>query len=272
MSSYKLKWIAIISMTIDHTAKTLGQPLLLLFFPGKYIETYYALHVLTWIGRLAFPIFAYLIAEGCRKTRSMPRYIGRLAIFALISEPIFTLAFCPVELRDEVVAQLFRQLLSGRLTSVFATLALGVLAIYVVQLGRAESSKFPKWLAFPAILLIGIYSAYAKTDYDIFGVSLIVALYFCKNKEASAVTIILWSVVVYLGYSSFWSVSEILRMPVNYIMPCVFASISAVFIYFYKGERGKALKWTFYVFYPAHLTILYCINVYVVIPLFRAAS
>ena len=271
MTSYKLKCIAIIAMTIDHIEKILGQPFLLLLFPGQYAMTAHIMDVLSWIGRLAFPIFAYLIAEGCRKTRSIPRYIGRLVIFAVITEPAFSLAFNAPMPVGEALSMLARQLLRFQLTSVFATLALGALAIYVFRLATEESSKFPKWLMPPVLILILFYAEYAGTDYSIFGVLLIFAFYMCRSHRAVTVTIILWSMALYLGYSSFWSVSTLIRTPLTYIIPCIFSCSSALLLYFYNGERGRPLKWTFYIYYPAHLTVLYGVAYLIVRPLFRAA-
>ena len=68
-----LKWIAIVTMTIDHIG--------LILYP-EYI-------VLRYIGRLAFPLFAYLLILGMESTRSVMKYFLRLFSFALISQTPF---------------------------------------------------------------------------------------------------------------------------------------------------------------------------------------
>ena len=77
LSTFQLKWIAIITMLIDHIGAVL--------FP---YELGYRI-----IGRIAFPIFCFLIVEGFSHTRDVRRYMVRLGIFALISELPYDLAF-----------------------------------------------------------------------------------------------------------------------------------------------------------------------------------
>lgn len=81
LTGFHLKMIALACMVCDHTAAALLSP-----FDGCY-------SVMRMVGRLAFPIFAFLVAEGCRYTRSRERYLLRLGIFALVSEIPFDLAF-----------------------------------------------------------------------------------------------------------------------------------------------------------------------------------
>ena len=82
----QLKWIAIISMIIDHTSKVLFPQIFYIEQLGMDIKTSYMIHrLLPAVGRIAFPIFAFGIAQGCRVTRSPKRYLLRLALFAVIS-------------------------------------------------------------------------------------------------------------------------------------------------------------------------------------------
>ena len=96
MSSFALKITAIVLMTLDHFATIVGQLGIIALIPGAGLDSAWALNLsygillaLNGLGRAAFPLFAFMLAEGCARTRSMPRYIGRLALFALISEPVF---------------------------------------------------------------------------------------------------------------------------------------------------------------------------------------
>ena len=74
-----LKLVAIIAMLIDHVGGA--------FFPE--------VGVFRWIGRLAFPIFCYCMTVGLLYTRDVKRYLGRLAVFAVISQPFYVLATHP---------------------------------------------------------------------------------------------------------------------------------------------------------------------------------
>ena len=101
-----LKLIAILCMAVDHAGTV--------FFPGYPI--------FRWIGRLAFPIFAYCLTVGLLYTHDIRRYLGRLAIFAVISQHFYALAFHPNEFW-------------GNLTNwnIFVTMLFSLLAIYGVK-------------------------------------------------------------------------------------------------------------------------------------------
>ena len=77
INSFQLKWIAVITMIIDHTGAVL--------FPDDMVFRY--------IGRIAFPIFCFLLVEGFFHTRDVRKYMLRLGLFALISEIPYDLAF-----------------------------------------------------------------------------------------------------------------------------------------------------------------------------------
>ena len=95
ISAATLKWIALITMTIDHFAASgLFSQLAYGMVGWRLADQLYML--LRIIGRLAFPIYCFLLAEGFRHTRSRERYALRLGLFALISEIPFDLAACHV--------------------------------------------------------------------------------------------------------------------------------------------------------------------------------
>ena len=77
MSVFALKLIAVVTMLIDHIGY--------IFFPRVLW--------LRFIGRCAFPIYAFLLVQGYRHTHSVGKYLGRLALFSILSEVAFDLAF-----------------------------------------------------------------------------------------------------------------------------------------------------------------------------------
>lgn len=206
LNGFTLKCIAMICMFIDHTGAVL--------FP-QYM-------ILRIIGRLAFPIYCFLLAEGAVHTGDIRKYGLRLFLFALISEVPFDLAFF------------------GRIywehQNVFFTLFLGVAAI-----GLIKSAKNEITIILAAIG--GIFLAdWLNTDYGGFGIVLILSYYFLHEKKL-------------LRHVAMAAENILLRgLGVQ-----AYASFAALPMMLYNGRRGPSLKYFFYVFYPAHLLILYLI-------------
>lgn len=220
MSTFALKLIAITSMLIDHVAGV--------FIPANS----WPYLICRLIGRLAFPIYAFLIVEGFYHTRNIKKYLLRLGIFALISEVPFDLAF-------------YNKWFYGKHQNIFFTLFLGLLTIYLINM--AENKYKEKMLVVnlvnTAITLASCFLAVLlKTDYKFTGILLIVAFYlFRGNKLMSTITMVILS-------------GNIIQ---------AFSALSIIPISFYNGKKGRNIKYLFYVFYPAHLIILYLIHLIV---------
>ena len=90
MSVFALKMLALIAMACDHIGLVFG-------WDGWALLPFDA-SILRYIGRIAFPIFAFCLAEGWRHTRNREAYLSRLALFAALSQIPFTLAFYPPNL------------------------------------------------------------------------------------------------------------------------------------------------------------------------------
>lgn len=114
----QLKWIAMISMLIDHTREVLlPQTLLMEYFGMSLKASYWVLEAMHILGRIAFPIFAYGVAQGCMVTRSPRRYLLQLALVAMISEVPYNLALkaIPIGFRYFAFHNVFFTLLFGAL-------------------------------------------------------------------------------------------------------------------------------------------------------------
>lgn len=247
MTSFALKIIAIIAMTIDHARNIIGQKGLMTMFPFLTQHTSYILSGLMYgIGRMAFPLFAFMIAEGAAKTRSMPKYIGRLALFALISEPFFYFSHWQENQTLEGFIQSVSRL---NLNNVFFTLALGAIVIYVLQLLERKQVKHARLLFIPILLAAALIGGYIGCDYGMAGILLIGFLFLAQTKFQKCMVTLIWIVCLYgLGQAS---------NPIDTILrDCLLASLSCVFIWFYNGKRGRPMKWSFYIYYPAHLLVL----------------
>ena len=222
MSGLVLKIIAILSMLTDHIAASFG----LSFFPP---EVYW---VMRYIGRIAFPVFCFLIVEGALHTRNPYRYLARLGIFALISEIPFNLAFD-------------RSVIKTGSTNVFFTLFLGLLAIIICRKLKTSASAKKQIAAVGAIIICCLAAELLHTDYSSGGVLVIISMYFLHDKPAARDAVMLLILSLFFG-------------PVE-----LFGAASIVLFFFYNGRRGKTnrfFQYFFYAFYPLHLTVLWILS------------
>ena len=248
VSGSTLKIIAITTMLIDHVgAALLGRFLMARGYMDaalsgnladlmQWFEENAALY-LTYtaarmIGRIAFPIFCFLLIEGFQKTHDVKKYALRLGIFALISEIPFDLAFNA-------------RILEFSYQNVFFTLFLGLLAmiaydrIWKAQFfsGKAPNLAVKLFLSAVALLVCCGLAEALKTDYAAIGVLCITVMYAFRKKKAAQIAA---GCVVFL-----WEVTA----------PLAFLPIG-----FYNGKRGLKMKYFFYLFYPLHLLLIYGIS------------
>lgn len=195
--------------------------------------------VLRCVGRLAFPIFAFFIAEGYAHTRDFGRYFRRLAILAVVSE-------IPFNLENGAVFDLTRQ-------NVLFTFCLALLTLRGLEaLGRERG--FGRWAGCGLVLAAGFAAGeLLRTDYGGWGVVTVALLYLCRDGKYEKLWLLLAMAAVNgLGMGS-------LTMPVfGGEMPIqIFAVAALPVIWLYNGQAGpKGLRRAFYVFYPAHLLVL----------------
>lgn len=231
LSGSVLKWIAIISMLVDHTGATVVRKLAsshLSTDPEVYRMLSRIYYYMRRFGRLAFPIFCFMIVEGFFHTRSVKNYAKRLFLFALISEFPFDFALH------------HRQPLMTK-QNVYFTLLIGLLVIWGVSLARGMIAQQLMIMAFGMM-----FAKLLRTDYSYHGVFLIEMLYVFRSLP------VLQSVA---GGSYMYQYEG---------TPTQFAFLP---ILFYNGKRGRQNKYLFYLFYPVHLLVLGIIA-YVVLPHF----
>lgn len=195
--------------------------------------------VLRCVGRLAFPIFAFFIAEGYAHTRDFGRYFRRLAILAVVSE-------IPFNLENGAVFDPARQ-------NVLWTFCLALLTLRGLEaLGRERG--FGRWAGCGLVLAAGFAAGeLLRTDYGGWGVVTVALLQLCRDgKYAKLWLLLAMAAVNGLGMGG-------LTMPVfGGEMPIqIFAVAALPVIWLYNGQAGpKGLRRAFYVFYPAHLLVL----------------
>jgi len=260
LTSFDLRIIAIAAMFIDHAAAVLPH----IFVGDCYI-------IMRMIGRLAFPIFCFLITEGFSHTKNISKYVLRLALFAVISEIPFDLAFS-------------RTVFDTGHQNVFFTLLLGLAGIcaagkgakaligyFCKKLGKDESiSKSPilqSVVALPVIALCAYLAEVLACDYGAQGVLMICALYMFRERKAMAyIALILINSALCMSVSVIpSSTSGILEMwnVVFYDSVQWAAPLAVIPIMLYKGKAGrKSMKYFFYAFYPLHIFVLYLISLF----------
>ncbi len=225
-----LKVIALTTMLIDHVGCVLVERAILVYRNDYF--TYKQLWdidiILRSIGRIAFPIYCFLLVEGFLHTKNIKKYILRLALFAFVSEIPFDLATSG-------------KIINPYYQNIFFTLLIGLFVITLLEgIGRCETlSKVIKVCL--CILLTGMgafLAQFINADYGIRGVLPIVVLYFFRFdrlKQACAGALVFsWEFPAPLAFFP---------------------------VLFYNGKRGKGNKYLFYIFYPLHLVFLYFIAV-----------
>lgn len=236
LSGSTLKWIAVVTMLIDHVGAAV---LLRVYRTNCFRLTTEGLRqlvlvyrVMRAIGRVAFPIYCFLLVEGFRRTGNALKYALRLFLFALISEIPFDLAF-------------HSQILETEYQNVFFTLFFGLAAMIAADAICRRWLK-EEWTLRYRILemvVVGGCTAVAagmawllRTDYSWKGVGCIMIMYlFRRNKTtqiAAGISSFLWENTAFLAF---------------------------IPIALYNGKRGLKMKYFFYIFYPAHLLVLYFI-------------
>ena len=230
LSGSGLKLIAIVTMFLDHIgAAILESPVVWAFLgSGEEIDPFFNSSALAlcrdvdlvfrFAGRIAFPIFCFLLVEGFLHTRSLPRYMGRMAAFALLSEIPYDLAF------EE-------GWFDPKSQNVYFTLLLGLLAMAAVRYFLPRSAL----LALAGAAGCAVLAQLLRADHGAFGVVLILLLYILRDREPARTVI-----------GSLALCGEITA-------PLAFLPIRR-----YNGQRGRlGGKWFFYGFYPAHILLLW---------------
>ena len=258
-TGFHLKMIALITMFIDHVATVViwriyvasyritGSMQISESFRDRIIVwvaenqdlVYNIYEMMRYIGRMAFPIYCFLLVEGFLHTRSVKKYALRLLLFAFISEIPFDLA-------------IDAKWVSMDYSNVFFTLLLGLLLIWAVSYiekfyefwCEKEWDRFLGTLlvVMAVVVVLAICGGFAEmvllTDYGLAGVVAILSLYLLRRTKE------LGFAVAVLSLTVLSSDTEILALLMLYPLMK------------YNGERGKSIKYVFYAFYPIHLLVL----------------
>ena len=245
INSFTLHILAMIFMLSDH--------LWIIFFPNQL--WLYAL------GRLTFPIFAFMIVEGFFRTKNRKKYLIRIFIFAIISEIPFNL-FSSLAMRK--VTMLFYPYNNVLWTFLIALCGLNLLE----EIENFKNlDKVIRFLEKITISFISIMMAYLiKSDYLGYGVITVFIFYFFREKNYrniffQTISIIILNIFIMPDY----------EFPFNFfgkeifIKVQIFAIFSLPIIWLYNGKQGiynNFIKYMFYFFYPLHLLLIVAIYLY----------
>ena len=219
LSGNQLKIIAAIFMTLDHMG----------------IILFRSVDVLRIMGRFAFPIFAYLIAEGFYYTKNRKKYLFKMALFGAVIQLIYFVVERSLYQGIFVTFSLSIALCFGadnlmkkKTTGSFVCFALMICAVFMLT----------EWL--PEVLSGTDFCV----DYGFFGVIIPVIVFMAEKKQEKLLFFLLGLILLSasLGGIQWWCLGSVL------------------FIAFYNGERGRVkMKNFFYAYYPLHLAVLYIV-------------
>jgi len=221
LDAFMLKVIAIIAMTCNHIAHGFMD-----YLPIHLLAPLYV------VGGLTFPIMAFLLVEGYHKTRNVKRYMLRLLVFGLIALVPYAYVLSVINL------------------NIMFTLLLGLICLY---LNDNLKNRVLFWFC-----LIGIVALTIVCDWSIIGV-LMIFMYDKINNPKRKITlailvIVLVSALILILLSDGWDTQLNLDLGFAVAILCAIPLLIA-----YNGERGyspPALRYMFYIYYPAHLIVI----------------
>ena len=221
-----LKLIACITMLIDHFGHVIVP-----YLPVPHmVNLYYACRL---VGRIAFPIYCFLLVEGMRHTRNPGKYIGRLAIGILLAELPFDI--------------LFEGRISWEYQSVMVTLTLGAVMLLCMQ--KTEKYGLKLLMVLPFVLMAELL----KSDYGGWGIVMIAIFALFDRLSLQIIAMILVNAMMNSAAVPVFGV---------YLSVQIFAVLAMAPICLYSGKKltsSKTMQWAFYLFYPLHLLVLWMI-------------
>lgn len=190
---------------------------------------------LRYIGRISFPIYAFLTSEGIKKSSAKEKYLLGLLFCGIVSEPVYDMWLYSVSNFSSYSIPFYEYSLSNQ--NVLFTLFIGASVCYCLEFVENKVKKY----GIVSVLLLIAY--FGNVEYSVFGVGIIVAMYLCKSKYNMVVFSIALLWCIYFG------------MPGMFAFSC----IGIYLVTLYNGERGnyKISKYFFYLYYPLHIIVLF---------------
>ena len=223
LTNNQLKIIAMVAMLLDHVGKVL-------------LPQYQILQI---IGRLAFPIFAYMIAEGCYYTKNKIRYFLSIFLLGVGCQTVYLIA-----------EKSFYQ-------NILITFSLSIILIFSLENYKKTKEKRIRILMLFTVITVLLITVMLPVilidqgfiiDYGICGVLLPVVIFYSPEKSRKLLFSVLVLIVLTLDLGGGMQWFSLLAIPL---------------LALYNQKRGKYnIKPLFYIFYPAHLVVIYLISVF----------
>ena len=236
LNSLSLKLLAMALMLCDHLWATV--------IPGN--------NWLTAVGRLAFPIFAYQVAEGFFLTHNRKKYLGRMFVFALISEIPFNLLYY-----SSVVFP-FHQ-------NVMFTFCLAVLLMMALERAKSKGPIVFSLAAVACVALGMLLGQLAMVDYYGSGVVTVLVFYLCRGRSWGRLGELAGLIVLNCYLLGGMMMPVTLLGHTFEISEQGLAVLALIPIWLYNGKQGphsRALQYACYAFYPLHMLVLALMRMY----------
>jgi len=230
MSVFSLKLIAIVTMVIDHIG--------LYFFPNIILFRI--------VGRISFPLFCWLIANGAVHTKNIKKYLVRLLLLAIASQPFFYLA-----------NSTSYNVSPFKLNVVF-TLFIGLFVVFCLK------NLKNIFLRFGIILFFAQISNLINSEYGAMGVFSMAFFYlFYKNTVYMLVfqvliysTSVFWQIFPYINQINFLDINDYKYFVQMFCLAALFLIAG------HNWVKGREVKYFFYIFYPLQYFVIYIIQLY----------
>ena len=252
LDAYKLKWMAIIAMLLNHMAIA-WWVIMPMWLKIPFIA----------VGGIVFPIMAYFVVEGYKHTSNFKKYITRILIFAVIAQPALLVALVIPMISSNVWDYVTVQNALSNLNIMFSI----ALSLIVLKLYDSIKSRVLFWLLY---LLVIVPIATLFFEWLFFGTTMVLMYYIIKNEKARRIIPAIFAGVCWFGMIMLMrmaapetvyngTIFPLMYNPTYLLLAPTFAlgCLAAVpLLLGYNSERGKRMKWLFYVFYPAHVFFL----------------
>lgn len=265
-SSYQIKLIAVVFMTIDHLASY-----------GHEIPIFYThYNLLRTIGRIAAPLFFFVLTESIAHTKSKPKFllrlylaavgvglfttvtnfflgdiIGRFAQSNILFDYFYTALY--IILIEQIILAVKEKNLKRGLLAASGIAATGLAHLLCVLLDNINFSVFGSnfelvWLL--QDIIASFLDSPLGVSYTILFILMGVLMYFAKNKYGKAAVLLLFSGICYFGWNFEFLHNSVIGSVIGGNQP--YMVLAVPFILLYNGQKGKGQKYFFYLYYPLH--------------------